>query len=224
MPDRPYLAEVEEFFLSIVRKGLTLRAHDVDVIRDWEARGVPLAVVQRGILEGVRRFMAGSDPTSPLPSSLKYYRTFVETEFDRWRRASDLHRTFDAMRIRPRAGTFDPIERAMTILAERSAREANPFMRQALEATARHLRDLATRHASPTEALDEADDFLVQAYLDTVPPEVRNRIDQKVRERVAEAKRRGVGVTALRDIERKETREAVMEESGFEGLIALITG
>lgn len=224
MPDRPYLAEVEEFFIATIRKGLMLRAHDVDVIRDWEARGVPLDVVRRGIVTGIRRFVEGSDPTSPLPSSLKYYRTFVEAEFDRYGRASGLQRTFDAMRSGPRVAAVDPVERALGVLAGLARKAASPAEARRYESAAAHLRGLIERGVGPAEALDDTDDFLVQAFLDEARPEVRRRVEARVRERVEGASRRGLGPAALRDVERAETRAAVAEESGVEGLVGLVLG
>lgn len=222
MPERPYLAEIEEFFISTIRKGLMLRAHDVDVIRDWEARGVPVAVVRRGILVGVRRFLEGSDPSSPLPSSLKYYRTHVEAEFETWRRASGLSRTFEAMRVTPRRS--DPVERALAILADRAAGAATPDEARRFEAAAAYLRSQVDRRVGPSEALDDTDEFLVQAFLDAMPREVRLPLVERVRAQVDEAARRGLGPEALRDLERTHLRAAVREETGFEGLVALVVG
>lgn len=224
MPDRPYLAEVEEFFIATIRKGLMLRTHDVDLIRDWEARGVPLDVVRRGIATGIHRFLEGSDPTSPLPTSLKYYRTFVETEFERYCRASSLQRTFDAMRSRPRVAAVNPVERALGVLARLAGKAANPGEARRHESAAAHLRGLIERGVGPAEALDDTDDFLVQAFLDEARPEVRRRVEARVRRRVDDASRRGLGPAALADVERAETRAAVADESGFEGLVVQVLG
>ncbi len=224
MSDRSYLAEVEEFFIGAIRKGLMLRAHDVDVIRDWEARGVPLGVVRRGIATGIHRFLEGSDPAAPLPSSLKYYRTFVETEFDRYCRASSLQRTFDAMRSRPRVAAVDPVKRALAVLARLAGKAASPGEARRYDSAAAHLRSLIGRGVGPAEALDDTDDFLVQAFLDGARPEVRRRVEARVRERVDGASRRGLGPAALADVERAETRAAVAAESGFEGLVVQVLG
>ena len=64
---RETLERLEAYFLNITRKGLALRSGDIDVLRDWMARGVPEDVVRRGVAEGVRRFLATSEPTAPLP-------------------------------------------------------------------------------------------------------------------------------------------------------------
>lgn len=224
MPDRPYLAQVEEFFIATIRKGLMLRAHDVDVIRDWEARGVPLDVVRRGISTGIHRFLERSDPTSPLPSSLKYYRTFVEAEFERYCRASSLQRTYDAMRSRPRVAADDPVERAFEVLARLAGEAATPGEARRYESAAARLRDSLQRGVGPAEALDDTDDFLVQAFLDEAPPEVRRRVEARVHERLEAASRRGLGPEALADVARAETRAAAASESGFEGLVARVLG
>ncbi len=224
MPDRPYLAEVEEFFIAAIRKGLMLRAHDVDVVRDWEARGVPLDVVRRGIATGIHRFLEGSDPTSPVPPSLKYYRTFVEAEFERYCRASGLQRTFDAMRARSRVAPVDPVERALGVLARLAGKAASPAEARRYESAAAHLRGLVERGVGPADALDDTDDFLVQAFLAEARPEVRRRIEARVRERVDGAGRRGLGPAALEDVARAETRAAVAAESGFEGLVVQVLG
>ncbi len=220
MADRPYLAEVEEFFVSVIRKGLMLRARDVDAVRDWEARGVPLDVVRQGILTGVRRFLEGADPAAPLPSSLGYYRTFVEAAFATWQRATGLQRTFQAVRSQPRP--VSPVERALSILEGLASRAETPEAARRFESAAAHLRDLIARGVGPAEALDATDHFLVQTVLEEAPPPVRRRVEERVRARVREAARRGLGETALRDIERAEARAAVAEEMGFEGLVAKV--
>jgi hypothetical protein len=48
-----YRAVVTEYFLGLRRSGLMLSPLDQEVVLDWERRGVPVAIVCRGLRRGV---------------------------------------------------------------------------------------------------------------------------------------------------------------------------
>jgi len=220
--ERSYLAEIEEFFISTIRRGLMLRAGDVDVIRDWEARRVPLAVVRRGIAIGVRRFLESAEPSTALPSSLKYFRTDVEAEFERYRRASGLLRSFDSVRARANAPACDPFSIAESVLEEAAEGAQDEPERRRYVAAMERLRDLQSSGVAAAQALDAVDDDLVTAFLADATEQVREAVLARVRARRAEAERRGAGVSALEEIERAERHAAVAELSKFPGLVTLV--
>lgn len=219
----PYLQEIEEFFVTAIGKGLMLRPQDVDVVREWEERGVPVAVVKRGILNGVKRFVEGSDPTRPLPSALRYYRTFVEAEFDIWCRAVRLQRTYDRGRGgRGDGGMPDVVERGIATLREYGRKACEQTRKECFEAAVALLRDLVGQGLGPVEALEAAEGFVVKGLLAGMPQDVRARIEAEVKAFLEEAKRRGLGAIALKDLEREQMRALVAKETGFQGLVAAV--
>ena len=68
--ERPFLEQIESFFLETVQQGLALRPSDVEITKDWEKRGVPVEVVRKGIADGIQRFLATAAPSQPLPGVL----------------------------------------------------------------------------------------------------------------------------------------------------------
>lgn len=214
MSGRSYLAEIEEFFVGVVRRGLVLRASDVEVIRDWEARGVPVEVVKRGIVEGVSRFLRSAEPSEPLPSSLRYYRAFVETLFEAHLRSLGLGRRFE----RGKKAYKDLVEVGLEVLRERAQRSSREAERRRYEEAQRRLREeAAVRSAS--EALSVVEEWLINKALEEAPEEVRERIVGEVSACVAEARRRGLGEAVVRDLERAEKARAVAEGLGVKGVV-----
>jgi len=218
--DRSYLERLESFFLALVRKGMALRAADVALIREWQAREVPEELVRRGLQEGVRRFLASADPGSPLPSSLRYYRTAVEAEIEVWQRAREQGRRLGT------GGASAPVApdmaevamvHARTFLESAPSEEVRRLWRQAIDA-------LANRHPSHSllDLLDALDEGLATGLLRCAGEETWREAMDQVERVVAEARRRGAGPEALADILRAEVRALAEARVGFQGLLEAV--
>ncbi len=212
---RPFLEQVESFFMATVQQGLSLRPGDVDIARDWESRGVPFNVVRRGIADGVRRFLETAEPHQPLPSVLKYYRTFVEAEFKVWQRSRALG-IGGATMPRVVAPATDMAGRAIGILAAWAADAQDAMQRGIYERATELIRTRDT--GKPIGAvLEEIDDRIAAELM------AGTAADAPWRARVAStriaARRRGVGLAALAELERAETRAAATELAGYPGLV-----
>ncbi len=222
---REYLERLEAYFLNITRKGLALRSGDIDVLKDWQRRGVPEDVVRRGVAEGVRRFLATAEPAAPLPVVLRYYRTFVEAEFAAYRRAVEQGRIV-AVAASPHPATGAPSADlthglgavARTWLQDERDRATSDGARAVWESALERLASVAACR-SMVEALEVLDDEVLTGLLAAAPPEVRDRVEDRVRATVEDARRRGAGVDARTDLEAAERRAAAADECGYRSLL-----
>jgi hypothetical protein len=210
-----YIEQVETFFVGVVRRGLVLRQSDVDVAKDWEARGVPVDVVKKGVTVGIARFLEAAEAHEPVPATLKYYRTFVEKEVEAYRRevARGVVRggPRDAAPSRDLRG--EALERVRVMrAAARSAAEA-----AALDAAAARL-EAAGPGGAVVAALDDLDDALARAAIESAPEPVRARMEARIRGVAEAAARQGIGSAAAADIARAETRAAATEV-GFASIV-----
>ena len=82
MDNADYLVTVERFVLSLKESGLYLSATDYDLIQQWEARGVPVKLVCRGIETGFFKFES-TNPRQPTRFTLSYLKAFIEEEIER---------------------------------------------------------------------------------------------------------------------------------------------
>lgn len=212
---RPFLEQVESYFLVTVQQGLALRPGDVEVARDWERRGVPFEVVRRGVADGVRRFLASAEPHQPLPSVLKYYRTFVENEFKAWQRARALGLGGAAI-PRTVAPAVDMAARALRILARWEGAQADEARRTVYAQAAARIRE--REPGVPVGAvLEDVDDAIAAALVAATPADAPWRAGKEAA--LDAARRRGVGASALAELERAEIRAAAAEVAGYEGLV-----
>ena len=62
-----YEAVVSEYFLGLRGAGLMLSPLDLEQVRGWERRGVPVAVVCRGLRRGLGDALRDRPPGSPPP-------------------------------------------------------------------------------------------------------------------------------------------------------------
>ncbi len=72
-----YLAQVEQFFLSLKDSGLSLSAADYHLISDWEDRGIPIETLCRAIEKGTLQYYKSSRFGR---ISLSYLKDFIEEE------------------------------------------------------------------------------------------------------------------------------------------------
>ena len=220
-----YLENVESLFLSSIKKGLSLRAGDLEIVRDWERRGVPEDVISRGILNGINRFLAESDPTESLPSGLRFYRTAVEREFDVWQRAAARGLASATMQKRPDAPARKPEtrpgatieERARTVLVDRLA--AVPDSQKAVYSRVLNFFDEAAGQTPLANLLYQVEDMLVTGLGQTIDPDRFKKICSEVEKDTNASADRGVGRKALEDLRRRKLRIAVAQSIGFESFL-----
>lgn len=214
---RSFLEQVEAFFVSSIRRGLSLRSSDVDIARDWDRRGVPMEVVRRGISEGIRRFLATAEPHAPLPGVLRYYRTFVEAEFQAWRRARS-QGIGPGVKFQRPSVAVDLVAVAMEILATWKMAASGDAERTVYESAAAMLLERATRE--PAGALLELlDDDIARGLIAALPAVTREKVLAEIKVGVAAARARGVGAEALGELECAEMRCAAAREAGFRSLV-----
>lgn len=214
--DQPYVEQVEAFFVSTIRRGLMLRSSDVEMIRDWQARRVPLDVVRRGIVAGITDFLSSSDPHEPLPATLKYFRTRVEAEFEAHQRAVERGLVFSAT-----TGTGsapDLLVQARGLLERWSGETSVPTRKAVFDGAIGRL-DNAEDESGVLACLESLDAFIVEALMETAPAATADRIRLQVSQRIEDAVSRGLGRTAQADVERSALLDAVAEEFGYPGLV-----
>ncbi|MGA8891515.1 MAG: hypothetical protein WB493_08100, partial [Anaeromyxobacteraceae bacterium] len=80
-----YPALVAEYFLQLRGTGLLLSPLDLELVAEWERRGVPAAVVCRGMRRGWDDLSRERAPGAAPPRSLRALRGFVEEEWRAYR-------------------------------------------------------------------------------------------------------------------------------------------
>jgi len=81
-----YQAVVAEYFLGLRGAGLMISPLDQELVAEWERRGLPVAVVCRGLRQGLEALADRNPPGAPLPRSLRALRFAVEDEWSAYRR------------------------------------------------------------------------------------------------------------------------------------------
>lgn len=87
-----YQAVVAEYFLGLRGAGLMLSPLDQELVAEWERRGLPVAVVCRGLRAGLEALVEQRAPGAAPPRSLRALRFAVEDEWNAYQR----HRVGDA--------------------------------------------------------------------------------------------------------------------------------
>ncbi len=174
-----YEAVVAEYFLALRGAGLMLSPLDREQVRAWERRGLPVAVVCRGLRRGLEE--ARRDAGATVPRSLRRYRLAVEGEWRAYRGG--------------RVGDAPPPPDEATASARRIA-AADALLRAALARVApgepRHLAYRAAlsvlRAGTPGEHLEAtdrltraADAALLQAWLRAIPRAERTALGARCR-------------------------------------------
>ena len=140
-----YETVVAEYFLGLRGSGLMLSPLDLEQVRAWKERGVPVPVVCRGLRFGYERAIARLPPGGAPPRSVRALRLAVE---DEWRAYRSGRLAIEAP---------PPDDRAM--VASRAA--------AALE------RARAALRAAPHPALAAADDRALRAWARGLTPAER---------------------------------------------------
>ena len=80
-----YQAVVAEYFLGLRGAGLMISPLDQELVAEWERRGLPVAVVCRGLRRGLESLADRNPPGAPLPRSIRALRFAVEDEWHAYR-------------------------------------------------------------------------------------------------------------------------------------------
>jgi hypothetical protein len=80
-----YEMVVAEYFVGMRGAGLMLSPLDLEQVRSWERRGLPVAIVCRGLRRGFESSLQGRPPGSPPPRAVRAYRLAVEDEWRAYR-------------------------------------------------------------------------------------------------------------------------------------------
>jgi hypothetical protein len=174
-----YQAVVAEYFLGLRGSGLMLSPLDQDAVADWERRGVPVAVVCRGLRRGVEE-LAGR--RAGAPRSIRALRLAVEDEWRAYRQ----DRVGDAPP--PPAGEQGHaqarLDAARDLVAAAGAR-ARAEHQGGYRAAWRVLSAADARAGSPLErveaALAAADGAVLAAWLAVLPAPERRALGARVR-------------------------------------------
>ncbi len=208
-----YQAVVAEYFLGLRGSGLMLSPLDQEVVADWERRGLPIAVVCRGLrlgLEDLAARRAGG------PRSIRALRFAVEDAWEAYRAA----RVGDAPPPPGEdAAAADRLGRARALVAEAGRGALGPE-REGYRAAWRALAAAGGQDGSPLErveaALAEADARLLAAWLSGLPAAERRALGPRVR-LLAGPRGRGASPRAYRE----SLRAHLLDAAGAAGLTCL---
>jgi hypothetical protein len=193
-----YAAVVTEYFLGLRGAGLMLSPLDEEIVGEWERRGVPVAVVCRGLRRGVEQ-LAESGP-SRSPRSLRALRLAVEDEWRAYRsgRVGDAPASSRGEREIAEAR----LEAARALVVE-AGRAAPPSLRDGYRAAWRVLAAAdAEAGGSPLAHLDaalsDADARILAAWVASLERPCRAALGPRVR-LLAGPRARGASLRAYRD-------------------------
>jgi hypothetical protein len=201
-----YAAVVSEYFLGVRGAGLMLSPLDEEIVAGWERRGIPVAVVCRGLRCGLEQLLERG-PARP-PRSLRALRLAVE---DEWR-AYQSGRVGDAP---PPAGeaaiASARLGDARALVAE-AGRTAPAALREGYRAAWRALSPAAARSGdSPLAGLDaavsDADARILAAWVASLGRPSRAALGPRLR-LLAGPRPRGTSRRAYRDALRAHLADA----------------
>ncbi|HET8723149.1 MAG TPA: hypothetical protein VFM53_03020 [Anaeromyxobacteraceae bacterium] len=218
-----YSALVSEFFLQLRGSGLLLSPLDQELVAEWERRGVPAAVVCRGLRRGFEELSRDRPAGSAPPRALRALRGFVEEE---WRAYRD-GRVGDGGAPEPEAeAAARRLEAARAHLAE--AADAADAMARSGGGPERDGRGGAYREAAARlpasvgtlddldRALREADDLLLHRWVLSLPRPERAALGPRCRLLAGERTRR-----ARRSSYRHALRTQLFEAARRAGILCL---
>jgi hypothetical protein len=203
-----YQAVVSEYFLGLRGAGLMLSPLDQDAVGEWERRGVPVAVVCRGLRRGLEDL---AERRAGPPRSIRALRFAVE---DEWR-AYQQDRVGDAPP--PPAGEDGAaaarLRAARELVSAAGSAEAGA-RREGYRAAWRALAAAEGHPGSPLErveaALAAADARIVAAWLGGLPSAERRALGPLLRLRAGD-RGRGASRRAYRDALRSHLADLARE-------------
>jgi hypothetical protein len=184
--DASYLEHVQAYFLAFRGDGVSLSPLDAQLLADWKARGVPYAVICRGIRKAAEAILYNAGQAARL-RTLRSCRSAVEREFRRWEGvpAAPVGKSADCAEAEPicDAATFavKRLKKARAALRKALLETDAPARRRAIDAAAgivsMEMDD--PRHVSTLIA--RADDALALVYLRSLPAELRRGLMREAR-------------------------------------------
>jgi hypothetical protein len=117
-----YLNDVERFFFLVRMSGFMLSPRDVERVREWYLRGIPLQVVVEGILEGVRQYRYKAGPNDKLPHQLSFYSHHIGAQVRSFRRPTGMTLPADESEADGMVGELLHLTRELELLVEREER------------------------------------------------------------------------------------------------------
>ncbi len=167
-----YETVVAEFFLGLRGAGLMLSPLDEEQVRLWNRRGLPVAVVCRGLRRGLED-AASRSPATPRPRSLRAFRQAVEAE---WRGYRDGCVGDAPGRVEVEAAAaLRRVASARALLASAASASPGGPCAEAHRAGAAALEQVSPLQDlySTEEALARVDELLVRAWLTALPQPFR---------------------------------------------------
>jgi hypothetical protein len=173
-----YGAVVAEYFLALRGVGLLLSPLDEELVAEWERRGIPVAVVCRGIRAGLEQLASAG---ARRPRSLRAVRLAVD---DAWR-AYRSGRVGEAPAPPGEAEVAGRWLREARARIEEAGRACADELRAGYRAAWRAIAAEAGFPGSPLEraeaALAAADAHLVRAWVSSLGREARAALGRRVR-------------------------------------------
>ena len=207
-----YAALVTEFFLQLRGTGLLLSPLDQELVSEWERRGVPAAVVCRGMRRGWDDLLRERAPGAAPPRSLRALRGFVEEE---WRAYRD-GRVGDGGAPGPEADAARArLGAARASLAGSAAATAGDRSDAYRAAAAALPGDASTLDALEL-ALRAADDLLLHRWILSLPRPERAALGPRCRLLAGDRTRR-----ARRSAYRETLRTHLFEAARRAGILCL---
>jgi len=204
-----YQAVVAEYFLGLRGAGLMISPLDAEIVGEWEVRGIPVAVVCRGLRRGLEEAAERKAPGASLPRSIRALRLAVEEEWQAYRSG----RVGDAPAPPCEVATARArLEAARALVAE-AGRDADGFRREGYRDA---WRALSTPGAAGTPlerveaALASADDRILSAWLASLPRVERIALGPRVA-LLAGPRPRGASPRAYREALRAHLFDAARE-------------
>jgi hypothetical protein len=199
-----YQAVVGEYFLGLRGCGLMLSPLDQEVVAEWERRGVPVAVVCRGLRRGLEEL---AERSASAPRSIRALRFAVEDEWHAYRDA----RVGDAPAPPGEdAAAETRLARARELLAD-AARSAEAADRDGYRAAWRALAATDAHPGTPLErveaAVAQADARILSAWLAGLAPPQRRSLGPRIG-LLAGPRRKGESLRAHREALRTHLLDA----------------
>jgi hypothetical protein len=207
-----YPALVAEFFLQLLGAGLLLSPLDQELVAEWERRGVPSAVVCRGLRRGWETMTQERPPGATPPRSLRALRSFVEEE---WRAYRDGRVGDGGVRGAEPDAARARLEAARASLAESEAASTGARRAAYREASGLLPADAATLD-DVDAAVEAADDRLLHRWMEAMDRPERSALGPRCRLLAGERSRR-----ARRAAYRETLRMHLFEAARRAGILCL---
>jgi len=207
-----YQATVGEFFLQLRGSGLLLSPLDQELLAEWERRGLPVAVVCRGLRQGFEALAGERGPGAPPPRSLRMLRGFVEEEWRAYRDGRVGDGGAPGSEAEAARGRLDA---ARAALAEAAAASAGPRREAYREAAALLPGEAGSLH-EVERVLGAADDLLLHRWILTLPRPERGALGPRCRLLAGDRTRR-----ARRSAYRETLRTHLFEAARRAGILCL---